>query len=116
MTAAQQQQTPPGQELVVPVAQSRRDRAEEAYRQLREAAGQITGSPPAPQRILRLDCRLGGRNSRIEVGRPDPIQGHVVLAIFDVGGERPWVIYTTRDIRAPAFRLGRSVKAVTAFA
>ena len=100
----------------VPGVESGHDRAEEAYRQLRQAAGQTTGKQPAAERIFGLDCVMGGRRSRIEVGQPDPIQAHVVLAIFDVGGERPYVIYTTHDTFSPALRLGRSVKSVTTFA
>jgi hypothetical protein len=111
-----EQQTPPGQKFFVPGVEPGEGRPEAAYRRLCQAVGQTTGSQPGPQRIFGLECRLGGRNSRIEVGQPDPIQANVVVAIFDVGGERPYVVYTTRDTFVPAFRLGKSVKSVTAFA
>lgn len=106
----------PTKAFFVPGVEPGDGRPEEAYRQLRLAAGQTTGNQPATLRIFGLNCLLGGRNSRIEVGQPDPIQAHMVVAIFDVGGDRPYVVYTTRDSLAPAFRLGRSVKSVTAFA
>ena len=88
---------------------------QDAYRRLSLSATQATGLTPSDVRISGLDCTLGGRAYRIEVGEPDPIQGHVVLAIFDVGGDRPYVIYTARDEETPAFRLGGAVIAQTAF-
>jgi hypothetical protein len=106
---------PTARAFFVPGVEPGHGRPEAAYGRLRQAAGHATGQRPAAQRIFGLDCRLGGRNSRVEVGRPDPIQAHMVLAIFDVGGEQPYVVFTARDPVAPAFRLGRYVESVTAF-
>ena len=99
----------------VPGAERELARAEHVYGGLRRAAAVATGDNPYDRRIFRLNCRLGGRRHRIEVGQPDPIRGHVVRAIFDVGGDQPYVVYTTRSDFDPAFRLGKYIDSVTEF-
>ena len=99
----------------VPGLEFESGRCEHVYEGLRQAAAQATGDQPYERRIFRLACRLGGRRHLIEVGRPDPIRGHVVRAIFDVGGLQPYVVYTTRSDFEPAFRLGKYIDSVTEF-
>jgi len=48
------------------------------------------------------------------VGRPDPIAGADVLAIFDVGGEERYAVCTAGA--DPAMRLGKHVYSVAEFA
>jgi hypothetical protein len=66
---------------------------EDAYVQLRDGVEADTGLRPCPRRILKLWSRRGGVDCLTEVGRPDPVIGGTVLAIFDVGPHQPFVVH-----------------------
>jgi hypothetical protein len=65
---------------------------EDAYVEMREGVEADTGLRPCARRILQLWSRRGGVDCLTEVGRPDPITGGTVLAIFDVGPHQPFVV------------------------
>ncbi len=87
---------------------------EQAYARLREEVRAETAREPRPRRIFSLDCRLDGRDGQFEVGRPDPIAGADVLAIFDVGGDDRYAVRTAGADGAT--RLGKHVYSVAEFA
>ena len=64
-----------------------------AYTELRKGIELELGRPPRPQRILRLWSRRGKVDCVTEVGRPDPLLGGTVIAIFDMGPHQPFVVY-----------------------
>ena len=66
---------------------------EDAYRKLRKGIELDLGRPPRTDRIFRLWSRRGGVDCITEVGRRDPLRGGMVIAIFDMGPRRPFVIY-----------------------
>lgn len=88
---------------------------ERAYERLRATAATVLGDFPHSRRIFSLHYRLAGRDGRVEVGKPDPVHGDDVLAIFDVGGKEPYSVHTAGSVE-PVLRLGRHVYTVTEFA
>lgn len=70
-------------------------RAEGAYARIRETARADTGYDPQPQRIFKLSYRHGGMDVEAEVGMPDPVVGHTVLAILDLGRHSPYLIHSS---------------------
>ena len=66
---------------------------EDAYEQMRRGVEADTGLRTCDRRILRLWSRRGGVDCLTEVGRPDPVCGGTVLAIFDVGPRQPFVVH-----------------------
>jgi len=66
---------------------------EDAYHKLRKAIELELGRPPRAQRIFRLWSRRGSVDCVTEVGLPDPLRGGTVIAIFDMGPLRPFVVY-----------------------
>ena len=66
---------------------------EDAYEQMRRAVEADTGLHLCGRRILQLWSRRGGVDCLTEVGRPDPVCGDTVLAIFDVGPRQPFVVH-----------------------
>ena len=68
---------------------------------------------PRDRRIFSVDCRLGGRDCRLEVGQAHPVRDEAILAIFDLGGAEPYAICT--DAGGPALRLDKRVYLVTEF-
>jgi hypothetical protein len=91
------------------------ERAETAYRELRDRSQLAVGCPAKPRRIFKLDCRFEGCDCEIEVGRPLPHGGEVVLAILDHGREEPYAVHTV-DGAEPPRRVARPVYGVTDFA
>ncbi len=89
--------------------------AEAAYRDLRERSEIAVGCPARSRRIFKLSCRLEGRDSEIEVGRPLPSGSDVVAAILDHGREEAFVIHTTPAGTGTPVRVGRPVYSVTEF-
>jgi hypothetical protein len=92
---------------------------ETAYAAIRKQATDDAGCPPRDRRIFRLWCRRSGRDCVIEVGRADPVHGQIVLAIFDLGRGKPYVIHCGRpgeEETAVREHIGRRVYAVTEFA
>lgn len=88
-------------------------RVEDAYDTLRAAVRTETGLEPRARRIFSVGCRLAGRDRHIEVGRPHPLSGEPVLAIFDVGGAQPYAVCTASG---ETLRLDKHVYWVTEFA
>jgi hypothetical protein len=74
---------------------------EDAYEQMRRGVEADTGLRPCDRRIMRLWSRRGGVDCLTEVGRPDPVCGGTVLAIFDVGPRQPFVV-RLGDAKGPA--------------
>jgi hypothetical protein len=69
-----------------------RQATEDAYAEMRRGVEAETGLRLCDRRILQLWSRRGGVDCRTEVGRPDPVNGGTVLAIFDVGPRQPFVV------------------------
>jgi hypothetical protein len=69
--------------------------------------------PGESRRIVKLDCRLDGRDCEIEVGKSLPSRSGVVVAILDHGREQVFAVYTHGG---DVVRVGRHVYAVTEFA
>jgi hypothetical protein len=90
---------------------------EEEYAALVAATEAFTGMRPRKRRIHKLHCRRGHVDCEAEVGRVDPIEGGIVVAILDLGTRQPFVIHC----RAPqnggsgSQILVRSVYSVTEF-
>lgn len=51
------------------------------------------GTRPNARRIAKLWTRRAGTDCITEVGMPDPLRGGIVLAIFDMGQQRPFVVW-----------------------
>lgn len=71
-----------------------KDDPEEAYAEIRATVALSTGHTALARRIWRLSARRGGRDCITEVGRPDPVTGELVVAILDLGTQKPFAIYT----------------------
>lgn len=67
--------------------------AERAYLEMRAALELELGTRPSARRIMKLWTRRGHTDCITEVGAPDPLRGGVVLAIFDMGHQRPFVVW-----------------------
>ena len=70
---------------------------EDAYEQMRRGVEADTGLRLCDRRIRQLWSRRGGVDCLTEVGRPDPVSGGTVLAIFDVGPRQPYVVHLDAD-------------------
>lgn len=66
---------------------------EDVYDKLRVAIELELGRPARAQRIFRLWSRRGSVDCVTEVGRPDPLRGGTVIAIFDMGPRQPFVVW-----------------------
>jgi hypothetical protein len=66
---------------------------ERAYAEMRRSVELDTGVRATKRRIRELWSRRGGTDCRTEVGRPDPVHGDMVLAIFDLGPHQPFVVH-----------------------
>jgi hypothetical protein len=60
------------------------------------------GARPSARRIAKLWTRRGSMDCITEVGTPDPLRGGIVLAIFDMGERRPFVVWRRPDGGIPA--------------
>ena len=67
------------------------ERAEAAYIALRERSRITVGCNASARRIFKLACRYEGSDCEIEVGRPMPDGGEVVVAILDHGREEAFL-------------------------
>jgi hypothetical protein len=65
---------------------------ESAYSELRKGVELELGRLPRAQRIFRLWSRRGHVDCVTEVGLPDPLRGGTVIAIFDMGPQRPFIV------------------------
>jgi hypothetical protein len=70
-----------------------RQLAERAYVEMRAALECELGTPPNAKRIAKLWTRRGSTDCITEVGVADPLRGGTVLAIFDMGHQRPFVVW-----------------------
>jgi hypothetical protein len=87
---------------------------EDIYGEMRSQIERDLGWRPSARRILRLWTRRRRVDCIAEVGRGDPVHGGTVMAIFDMGPHRPFVVWRQPDDR---MRNGvREVLACTAYA
>jgi hypothetical protein len=87
---------------------------EAAYLDVRERSLLAIGCEAKPRRIFKLDCRFEGSDCEIEVGRPLPHGGDLVVAILDHGRDEPYAVHT-RDGAPELTLVGRPVYGVTDF-
>ena len=95
--------------------ESHGERAEQAYRELRELSRVAIGCPARSRRIFKLSCRLQGHDREIEVGRPLSEGGDVVVAILDHGRFEPYCVHTTHGGIGMTARVEHPVYSVTEF-
>ena len=90
--------------------------SEELYEGICESAGEGMGQQPQSRRIFKLSFRRDGVDLEAEVGRPDPVAGHTVLAILDFGRGAPYLIHSSsRAGSAKQVLVEKPVYAVTEF-
>ncbi len=65
---------------------------ESAYLAMRTAVELDLGRRPSNRRIEQIWSRRNGVDCLTEVGRPDPVHGDTVMAIFDLGRHQPFVV------------------------
>jgi hypothetical protein len=82
---------------------------EEIYGDMLSRIERDLGRRPSARRILRLWSRRGGVDCVAEVGCADPVCGGTVMAIFDMGPHRPFVVW-----RQPDGRIREGVREVLA--
>lgn len=70
---------------------------ESAYGDMRKQIEADMGRRPNPRRILRLWTRHRRLDFITEVGKPDPLHGGMVMAIFDMGSHQPFVVWRQSD-------------------
>jgi hypothetical protein len=75
---------------------------ERAYVDMRTRVELELGARPSARRIAKLWTRRGSMDCITEVGTPDPLRGGMVLAIFDMGERRPFVVWRRPDGGIPA--------------
>jgi hypothetical protein len=81
----------------IPGSGQDRQLAERVYADLREALELELGIRPSARRIEKLWTRRGSTDCITEVGVPDPLRGGIVLAIFDMGQQKPFVVWWQPD-------------------
>lgn len=89
--------------------------AEDAYVRMRAGVEADTGLRPCDRRIRQLWSRRGGVDCLTEVGRPDPVTGSTVLAIFDAGPRQPFVVHVVSADGAVCEVLSAHAYSVTEF-
>jgi hypothetical protein len=67
--------------------------AEDTYQRLRVKTEREMGRAPSQRRIMEIWSRRGRLDCITRVGDPDPIDGAIVTAIFDMGPHQPFVVY-----------------------
>jgi hypothetical protein len=95
--------------------ESKGERAEDAYLELRERSRIIAGCPAKPRRIFKLSARFNGSDCDFEVGMPLTDGSDMVVAILDHGREEPYVVHTTHSGVGAEERVNRPVYSVTEF-
>ena len=83
--------------LLIPGVSEDRRLVEDAYRELRKRVDLDLGRHPNDRRSLRLWTGRGSVDCITEVGLRDPLRGGTVLAIFDMGRQRPFVVWWRPD-------------------
>jgi hypothetical protein len=69
-----------------------------AYRDMRRRVELEMGRPPTVRRIETLWTRRGNVDCLTVVGKPDPLLGGTVMAIFDMGARQPFIVWRDTDI------------------
>lgn len=77
----------------IPGVETEPHAVERAYGDMRTRVELELGSRPSARRIAKLWTRRGRLDCVTEVGTPDPLRGGIVLAIFDMGEHRPFVVW-----------------------
>jgi hypothetical protein len=77
----------------IPGTSEDRRLTDRAYADMRAVIERDLGLRPNRRRIAKLWTRRGHTDCVTEVGLPDPLRGGVVLAIFDMGHCRPFVVW-----------------------
>lgn len=95
--------------------ESEGERAEEAYRELRERSLLAAGCPARSRRIFKLSYRFDGQDREIEVGRPLSEGGDIVVAILDHGPFEPFCVHTDGGGESAPARVNHPVYSVTEF-
>lgn len=75
---------------------------ERVYADMQAALERELGTPPQARRIAKLWTRRGSTDCITEVGVADPLRGGVVLAIFDMGRHKPFVVWWRPHEGAPS--------------
>jgi len=70
---------------------------EVAYGDMRARVELDMGRRPRERRIEKLWTRRGSIDCVTIVGRPDPLRGGTVMAIFDMGAHEPFIIWRATD-------------------
>jgi hypothetical protein len=70
---------------------------EAAYGDMRARVELDLGRRPRARRIEKLWTRRGSVDCLTVVGKPDPLRGGTVMAIFDMGSREPFVIWREPD-------------------
>lgn len=105
-------------EFFIPGIASDPRTVEHTYREMRGVIELELGRQPNGRRISKLWTRRGGADCMMEVGMPDPLHGGTVMAIFDMGPHRPFVVWWRPDGEMPRSAreiLGHSVYSVVEF-
>jgi len=89
--------------------------SEAAYLDVRERSLLAIGCAAKPRRIFKLECRFEGSDCEIEVGRPLPHGGDLVVAILDHGRDEPYAVHTRHASEEDMTRVARPVYGVTDF-
>ncbi len=85
----------------IPGAGEDRRLTERAYADMRAVVERDLGIRPNLKRIVKLWARRGSTDCVTEVGLPDPLRGGVVMAIFDMGHGKPFVVWWQPPGSAP---------------
>ena len=80
-------------EFFIPGVTGDPQRIDDAYDTLRTSIELDLGDAPRADRIFKLWSRRGSVDCVTEVGCEDPVRGGTVIAIFDMGQHRPFVVY-----------------------
>jgi len=79
-------------EFFIPVGDGG-EASEGVYQELRRRVESRMGKAPTRRRIMELWTRRGNLDCVTAVGRPDPVWGGTVTAIFDMGPHQPFLVY-----------------------
>jgi len=71
---------------------------EHAYSDMRRRIELDMGRRPSARRIAKVWTRRGSIDCMTEVGRPDPLRGGTVIAIFDMGSRQPFIVWRQADV------------------
>ena len=66
--------------------------SDHAYGEMRRQLELDMGRRQSSRRIVSVWTRRGAVDCITEVGRPDPLRGGTVIAIFDIGSHQPFLV------------------------